>query len=342
MMKRISVAVLGAGLALTVALSGAAPAYAATQGGIVTLQSPAGTLWTVDAGGAHPTGQLLAPGTTAAVTHLVTGGNVTAFVDPGGVLWQTTAAGTTQRVGTGLPLVAAGTSPAVASDEWGGWYVAYHAQGTDHLWRVNGAGSAQDTGLVMATGASPAIGIESGLLGGPVEAYQRPDSFLGVRDSWDIDTVLSGAAKVADGTRPTIAVNPSRSWQIAFNGDDGSLWTFNHTTNRAARMPSRMAPGTSPAIAFIPFANDYEMVFVGPDGLLWYMAPNGGAVTGNRLAVEPGTSPALASSPSGSWEVAFEARDEHTLWLVNSPGLPHDTFIPMSSAAVPGISQAGV
>jgi hypothetical protein len=337
MRRRIGAAVLAIGLVLGVA----APARAATQGGTITVQSPQGTEWTVDAAGAHPTGLAMAAGTTAAVTHLATGGNVTAFVDPGGVLWQIDAAGTVQRVGNGLPLVATGTSPAVASDEWGGWYIAFHAQGSDHLWRVTGSGSSTDTELVMAAGASPAIGVESGLLGGPVEAYQQPDGFLAIRDSWDTDFSLTGAAKVAAGTHPTIAVNTSRSWRIAFNGADGGLWTYDHANHGASRTPSTMAAGTSPAIAFIPFANDYEIVFVGTDGLLWYMAPNGGAVTGNRLAVEPGTSPALASSPSGSWEAAFQARDERTLWVVNSPGQPRDTFVPMSPAT-PSISQAGV
>jgi hypothetical protein len=114
-------------------------------------------LWTVDlANTITNTHAVLHTGATSpSITSVVNSGYWIAYVGPEGYLRRMSPTDT----GSGWALgVAPGTSPSIAADDFGGWQIAFHAQG-DHLWTIDSAAHAVDEGpdALLAAGTSPAL-----------------------------------------------------------------------------------------------------------------------------------------------------------------------------------------
>ena len=192
---------------------GTNPAVAVQPDGssLVAWLASSGLLWTLDSAGHQVNTQ-----------HQVAAGTSPVIVDAGGragMRWCSTApemtslrqlgpGGQRQRAGESGPAVAAGTSPAVAGDGHGGFEVAYHAAGTDHLVTVTQAGITRDAGVVMAAGASPAV---TALAGGGFEAvYPNASGALtGIGPDGTARPLGSGPG-VAAGTSPAVAVDTAQ------------------------------------------------------------------------------------------------------------------------------------
>jgi hypothetical protein len=111
-----------------------------------------------------------------------------------------------------------------------------------------------DTGLKMASDASPAI------------AYDGTTSLF--------DTSRSNGAHV----------------EVAFRGTDGNLITWVGGTGAHTDTGLGISQGTNPAISYVN--GGYEIAFHGTNGHLWlYNSSSGGTDTG--LAMAPGSSPGL-------------------------------------------------
>jgi hypothetical protein len=116
------------------------------------------TLWYVDENNqGHDTGKKIAAGSSSPAIAASTGGYTIVFQNAAdNLLWKRTASGSYDYVGNSLGN-AAGTSPDIAPQWNGGVMVAFHANGSDHLWYVDGNNLGHDTGEHMAAGANPSV-----------------------------------------------------------------------------------------------------------------------------------------------------------------------------------------
>ena len=139
------------------------------------------------------------------------------------------------------------------------------------------------------------------------------------RDGFIISTVLHDAL----GSNPTIAsLGLGQTWAAAYRATDGTLHLefpngagglFDHATGQAVE------DGTSPAATANSSEPSPEVAFAGPDGSLRYLDAIGNVTQAPAGAapIAGGTSPAIAvdvNGGTGHWQIAWQARDEHTLW----------------------------
>lgn len=211
------------------------------------------------------------------------------------------------------------TSPSI-SGNGGFWQIAFHGANGD-LWFADSSGKVNDFGPQMAGGGSPATvavsgGYETAL------AAQNGDLWVVGRDG----TNFSLSLHVALGTNPAIAaLGFGQTWgavaratdgtlHLAFpEGPDGAGGIADHATGQAVE------DGTSPAAT--AFSNDPspEIAFAGPDSMIRLMDPSGNVtqIPASAPGIAGGTSPAYAvdvNGGSGHWQIAWQAKDEHTLW----------------------------
>ena len=250
-------------------------------------------------------------------------GNEIAFNGPGGLLWVTDPDGHTHHaLNMNLPL-APHTSPSIASSG-GFWKIAFHGTNGD-LWFADSSGNTQDFGPQMADQASPSI---VAVNGGYETALAAQNGILWVvgRDG----TNFSLSTHVAFGTNPAVAsLGFGDSWgavahatdgtlHLAFpEGPDGAGGIFDKPTGQAVE------DGTSPAAT--AFTNDPspEVAFADPDGNIRFMNSVGNVtqVPAGTAPIAGGTGPAIAvdvNGSSGHWQIAWQARDEHTLWTFSN------------------------
>lgn len=287
-------------------------------------------------------------GTSPSATPYLNGAEI-AFNGPGGLLWVTGPDGRTHRaLNTSLPM-APQTSPSI-SGNGGFWKIAFHGANGD-LWFADSSGNTQDFGPQMADDASPAIvavngGYETAL------AAQSGGLWIVGRDG----IIFSNTLHPAFGSNPAIAsLGFGDSWGAVVRATDGTLHLafpngaggiFDHATGQAVE------EGTSPAAT--AFSNDPspEIAFAGPDGNIRLMDPlqRVTQVPASAPQIAGGTSPAYAvdvNGGSGHWQIAWQAKDEHTLWtygnnfFTNAVGPQttdwHVVMGPQTSPALPSL-----
>lgn len=142
---------------------GTSPAVASTGNDVwEILFSQAGTnhLRTFDHNGdGFDTGGAAASGTIPQLVAVAGSGYWGAVRGTDGFLYTMAPGPGTSWVYNGLG-VAPGTSPSMSSDGFGGWEIAFHANGdSDHLWTFDSTGKATNTGIPLSPGTSPAIAI---------------------------------------------------------------------------------------------------------------------------------------------------------------------------------------
>jgi hypothetical protein len=228
---------------------GTSPAIAVngSSGWEIAFQAPDHHLWTASDGGVGDTGAVMAAGSNPALVYLPkAGGYEIAFVGSDNQLWRAFPETNWFLAGPGfsaLP-VAAGTSPAIASD---GTDFKIAFQGSDGQLKTVTSTALVNTGAFMAPGTSPSLGYLR-TLGGYEIAFVGPDN-----DLWrafpDTNWFHAGpgfsALDVAPGTSPAVGVENGGAWHISFHGPHDHLWTYNsNDTATDIRMP--MPPVIAP------------------------------------------------------------------------------------------------
>jgi hypothetical protein len=261
---------------------------------------------------------------------LVTGlaGGAVAFIDVGST--QTKAEVNEYVPSTGSA-VRPGTRPSlfnVGTD----YEAAY--QGTDgHLWVVDPAGTATDTGLGMMAGTSPSITATGGTTF--TVAFQANTGQL-----WSYSTETGGRSvglAMALNTSPSATLT-SAGVAIAYVDPNGKLSVFDPATGYGG-FGAPVAAGTSPAITYIPrLADGYRITYQGTDHQV-RTADSSGVQSATLLTAASGTSPAITTLPSGEIDIAVNGPDG-TVHTVTSTGALTNTGALFQTGTSPSIAPA--
>jgi beta-lactam-binding protein with PASTA domain len=251
---------------------------------------------------------------------------------PDGQLYESGAA----EGDVGGPLVAPGTSPALAMKPGGGSELIWQIAGTHQLDILGIARELPSTPMFVAADSSPAIAAlaDPGFV---IVFKNAADQNLWRRVAGGEPVMVGSGLPVAAGTSPVVAASPFGGFEIAFQAaGTGDLWTV--TPDGVAHDSlTKLAAGTGPGIAALP-GGGYEVVYAGADGVLWQVGPDGiPRVAANGPIVAGGTSPVVAASPSG-FEIAFRDAGSHDLWTISPGGTAHDTGLAMAASSSPAIA----
>ena len=127
---------------------------------------------------------------------------------------------------------------------------------------------------------------------------------------------------------------PPSSFEVAFQANTGSLYTYSPSTG-GDNLNLGMMAGTSPSIAAVP--GGYEIAFQSNTGSLYAVGDDGSSNL--NLGMMAGTSPSIAAVPGG-YEIAFQS-NTGSLYAVGDDGSSNLNLGMMagtspSIAAVPG------
>ena len=286
----------------------------------VAFHAAGDDLWTLTNGNGKTYGAQVADGTSPAITTTQSGYDIqVAFQNRSGILQMV---GST--TGYGGQAMASGTSPSITEIQppstpegqyiRSGWQAAFQ----------NAAGNLQTVGFLrprefslgMAPGTSPAIASlangNDGLPHWQVAMQANTGNLITVGDfSLPQDTGFGMAA----GTSPAIARLPQGGYVIAFQANNGRLYT---TGSQGARdWGVGMRPGTSPSIATVNALGSIQIAFQSDAGDLWTV---GAAGTRNwQLQMDPRSSPSIGQVPGVGLELAFTSAGGE-LWTVGDIG----------------------
>jgi len=206
-----------------------------------------------------------------------------------------------------------------------------NATGGNHLWIVTST-SAIDTTLSMSPGTSPAI-----VTAGSSYAYAfRAASghlWLRVPGAPAADTGHTTKA----GTSPSIAALTGGGYQVAYQGDDGFLWTYGSAGSINHGLG--MAPGTSPSISSRPENGAYQIAFQANTNKLW-LAGNTTPSVNTNLPMQPGTNPSIARIGS-NYEVAYGDNTGFLEVWHSFSGSVTNTALGLMSGTSPSIAPSG-
>jgi hypothetical protein len=207
-----------------------------------------------------------------------------------------------------MPGLSTPSAPTTAGNafniEWGpltpaapdGFQTAFQAWIKD-VWAL-GAGGADQWGLGMMPGTSPAI---TAVPGGFEVAFQANTG-----DLWTVGTDGTGnhGLGMMAGTSPSITPAPG-GYEVAFQANTGDLWTTGNDGTTDWNQP--MTPGSSPSITAVPSQADpggFEVAYDNAEQGLSTLASDGD-VTNWDVGINPGTSPAI-TSVAGGFEAVYQ------------------------------------
>jgi hypothetical protein len=259
------------------------------------------------------------------------------------------------------------------------WYVDAWNSGeswnTNHLLLmandpIQGGQDIIDSGLLMASGASPAITSDTNTTqpepgGGYVTSELGQIAFQGSNgDLWDdqwgggFSPTTSGfdtGQAMASGTNPSITAynydTVATGFATAIHGTNGDALVNYQVYSNAGAIGftidtlATMAPGASPAIAYDGTTSLYnssssngahvEVAFRGTDGNLLIWNGSTDTTTDTGVAISPNTNPAIAFI-NGGYEVALHGTNGD-LWIYNSLYQGIDTDLGMGSGSSPAL-----
>jgi RHS repeat-associated protein len=207
------------------------------------------------------------------------------------------------------------------------------------LWRLG------EQSPAVEAGTNPAISSTTMSNGQPGVAYASANG----SDLWTGPTYGPTPYTIAAGTNPSVAVLSNGNLAVAFQGPDGSLWTWTGaagTPGTASSTGLAMAGGTSPSIA--PEGGGTAAVaFQANGGTLWtwYGTPaTTGSAASAALGMAAGTSPAIAETSGYPAAVAFQA-NTGSLWTWTgdpaTTGLGYPANLGMAAGTSPAIIAIG-
>jgi len=251
------------------------------------------------------------------------------------LLWEYGPDGTV-RLGNGLGMLpGTDVSGATLLD---GRHEAAWSGSAGQLWTNISNTSFQFTGQSMVVGTSPAIA--SLPTGGAKVIFQRAgDTLLCELDPSGAVTSLGAGVGLQSGTRISIATFLNNTYQLAWPGSAGQLWTYDSGTNIAQYTNFNMPVGASPAIVSA-YTGGYTIVFpnAADSNFLWTLSSNGvSGRLGTGLGIQSGTRPALAPLTTGSWELAWNGGGG-ALWIYGPNGIAVSTGVTMRADASPSIT----
>ena len=200
------------------------------------------------------------------------------------------------------------------------------------------------------TGGSTAIshvGVYAGVVDGQQMMWDSNISFPGyyptpgvAERSISFETSGSAPLSFVEGVRYWSSNSgASSNFQVAFQSNGGSLYTFSSTEGTTDDQQG-MAPGTSPSIAELS-SGGYEEAFQSNTGSLYVYGSDGSYDT--QQGMMAGTSPSIAASPNGGFEVAFQSNGG-TLYTFSSSGATTNDQQGMmagTSPSIAGLSSGG-
>ncbi|GHI10074.1 hypothetical protein [Streptomyces cellostaticus] len=235
---------------------------------------------------------------------------------------------------TGAP-VKSGTR--VALFNVGGDYEAAYQGANGDLWVVAPDGTATDTGLGMAAGTSPSI-TATGASSFTV-AFQANTGAL-----WTYSSATGGRSVgfgMAQGTSPSVTLT-SAGIAIAYVDPNGNLAVIDPVTGFGGygTPHAPVAPGTSPAITYIPNQKDaYEIVYQAPDHSVRTADYAHAQTFPTLLTAAAGTSPAITTLPSGEIDIAVNGSDG-TVQTLTSAGTATTIGFAFPAGTSPAIAPA--
>ncbi|MFJ9908954.1 hypothetical protein ACIRVK_40000 [Streptomyces sp. NPDC101152] len=264
------------------------------------------------------------------------GGAAIAFADAGGTATEMRIH--SEARSTGAP-VRSGTRVALAS-VGSDYELAYQGTNGD-LWVMAPDGTATDTGLGMAAGTSPSITATTA--SGYAVAFQANNGVL-----WTYSSTAGGHSAgygMAQNSSPSLTLT-SAGIAIAFVDQNGNLSVLDPVTGFGGfgTPHAAVAPGTSPAITFVPNQKDaYEIVYQATDHSIRTADYAHAQTFPTPLTAAAGTSPAIATLPSGEIDIAVSGADGTVQSLtpagvaVTSTGLHPGTGPAIAPAAGGGV-----
>jgi hypothetical protein len=275
-----------------------------------------------------PTGiQAASAAATSAVSMLVQN-------DSDGLLWAVNPDGSTYRIGNGLG-IQSGTNVAMAPMASGGFAAAWNGGG-GQLFTIGQDNVGHNTGYMMPAGFTPAI---AQITPNRAEViYQKAsDGLLWAVDPDGSTRRLGNGLGIAPGTTPAVAPLSGGSFEVAWNGGGGQLWTLG-ADNTGRDTGQMMVPGSSPAIAELSTGGAEIIYQKASDGLLWAVNPDGSTYRiGNGLGLAAGTIPAVTGLPDGSFEVAWNGGGGQ-LWTLGADNTGRSTGQVMDPGTSPAIA----
>jgi hypothetical protein len=290
-----------------------------SSSGVLSLNSSTGsTLWSAPSSGANAS--------SSATDIAYTTGSAISIQTVNG-----------QIVATGAQ-PATGTNPAITALSNGGYLAAYHGANGE-LETVDASGQITDTGYAMPSlNTSPAIAPLGN--GACVIAFQGSTNHFEYLENTGAPSYTEKLTDTGQGmagnTSP--AIDSSKlGWEAAFQGSDGSLYTYNGN-GTLTKTTETIDAYSSPSVACLttPSPGGCEIAFQGTNNDLNVYDTNG---TNNAvsLGMQAGTSPAIAPLPGGTYAVAVQA-NTNILWTYNY-GLRNNQGLGMQPGTSPAITE---
>ena len=207
---------------------------------------------------------------------------------------------------------------------------AFQANGVNDLYTFDSNYVTSPTNLGMASGTSPATTAVAAGYESAFQANGTGNLYL----YGDASTGDTGQGMMA-GTSPAIAAaSNSNSFEAAFQGNNGYLYTYQQTSSGdvVTQTTWGMWPGSSPAIAVLN-NGQYEIAFMAAgSGNLYVWGPDGIINTGQGMA--SGTSPSIGGGSGGGYVVSFQANNGY-LYFFDSRHVTSPTNLGMASGTSP-------
>ncbi len=160
----------------------------------------------------------------------------------------------------------------------------------------------------------------------------------GNNNVWGVFSSSNTTASGSEGTPDNYIHLGTFPFEAAFDANNGSgyLYTYNSGTGSATNTGLGVASGTSPSIA--DTSDGWVVAFHAANGDLYTYNVDTGTAIDTQQGMASGTSPSIAASPSGGFEVAFQANTSgNYMYLYSSSSGTSATTQGMATGTSPAI-----
>ena len=208
--------------------------------------------------------------------------------------------------------------------------MAFQANTTNMI--LFGTDQDTNTGQGMMPGTNPSITTvavtNSGCL--QEEAFQAN---IGTLFVFGADQSANTGLGMMPGTSPSITFLTTGGFMVAFQANNGDLYTYSSKTG-AANTGLGMNNNTSPSITALTNGG-WEVAFQANTGTLWHYGTAGTGDSG--LGMKAGTSPSIAETTGSTYKIAFQANTGDLWYAGTAPGAGN-TGLGMDNNTSPSIT----
>lgn len=280
-------------------------------------------------GGYHPIkGFLHSPLNTHVDRGSPRRGFVTSLISSTGTLFRESTFGVVPMIES----VARGTSPVSVPTVRGSYATAF-VDPRQHVWYVDGQGRSSDTGVIAASGVSPALALDSN--DNPTIAVEGSDRTLVI---WRMSGIVRTGYATRTTTNPSLALDGSGSYMVAYVTPGSGVSVATSTGTSATGLS--IASGTNPSL--VVFRDGSNLTYAANTTGLLQSAT--GSVSGQytvsaplAVTVKNQTSPVVAGFGDRGFEVAY-VNAQGQLRLFGSLGGLASTVQSATLASSPSLS----